>query len=457
VGEPTWKKNTQYIESLILNAAHEGNILPLTSSCNVFCKFCSHRQNFAEVEVYRIAPRSRAEVEKALTFMNPARPVVIGESVTRIIEGEPFTHPSIIEILQLVRATFPGTTIQITTNGSLLDKETVEVLRRLGKIVVNLSLNSATEAGRVLLMGDTNASQSIQSAVLLKEHGIPFHGSIVAMPHLVGWQDLNKTIKWLSLNGAQTIRILLPGFSKQAPPALRFEPALWDELYMFIAQLREEVPTPLTCEPPAICDLQPRVTGVIAGSPADRAGIQPGDLIVDINKKPVLTRVHAFNKVLKTSSPEITLKRKNNLITVKIPKKPWERSGLVMDYDIDPELIREMIRVVRQQRASKVLILTSELAGPIIKMALEHFFEDTSEVQVIVARNRFFGGSIKAAGLLTVEDFTAALKEYLQVKSQWQPQLVLLPGLAFDHRGRDLIGRSYYELEEQFGLPAKIL
>jgi len=457
VGESIWNKNTPYVESLILNAAHEGNILPLTSSCNALCIFCSHRQNFAGVEVYRIASRSRVEVERALTFMNPARPVVIGESATRIIEGEPFTHPSLIEILQLIRAKFPGTTIQITTNGSLLGKEVVEILRRLGRIVVNLSINSATETGRALLMGDINASQSIKSPVLLKEYGIPFHGSIVAMPHLVGWWDLNKTIKWLSMHGAQTIRIFLPGFSKQAPPALRFEPVLWDELYLFIARLREEVPTPLTCEPPDIRNLQPWVTGVIAGSPADRAGIRAGDLIVDINKTPALTRVHAFNKVLRMSSPEITLKRKDIQITARIHKKPGEQSGLVMDYDIDPALIREMTRVVRQQRASKVLILTSELADPIIKMALERFWGDTAEVQVTAARNRFFGGSIKAAGLLTVEDFAVALEEHFQDKSKWQPQLVLLPGLAFDRRGRDLTGRSYLELEDRFGVPVKAL
>lgn len=449
------KINVQYVESLILNGALEGNILPLTSSCNVRCIFCSHRQNPAGVEVYHIPPRSLAEVKRTLSYMDPSRPVIIGESVTRIIEGEPFTHPLIKEILQLIRTSFPATTIQITTNGCLLDEDAVKALGQLGGVVVNLSINSATELGRAMLMGDVNAQRSIKSVALLQECSIPYHGSIVAMPHLVGWQDLKQTITWLALHGAETIRVFLPGFSEQASPALRFEPSLWNELNSFVARLREKVSTPLSCEPPVIHDLQPLVAGVIAGSPAARAGIRAGDIIVNINNRAALTRVHAFNQVLTAAFPEISLLRRGKLINVKIPKKLNERSGLVMDYDLDPLLIKDIARVVRQHRASQVLILSSELAGPIIEMALVRFLEDIAEVQIKATRSRFFGGSIKAAGLLTVADFMAAIEEHFQ--KPWRPQLILLPGLAFDRRGRDITGRSYFDLEEQFKITVKVL
>jgi len=449
--------NANHVENLILHGAVTGNILPLTSSCNMYCLFCSHRQNPSGLEVFRIAPRSRAEVEKTLSFMDPAYQVVIGESVTRIIEGEPFTHPDIVEILQLVRARFSGTTIQITTNGSLLDEKTVESLRLLGRIVINLSLNSATEAGRAILMGDANALNSIKCPLLLRERGVPFHGSVVAMPHLVGWHDLGETIKYLSECGAETIRIFLPGFSELAPPALRFDSFIWNELHLFVTRLREELSTPLTCEPPVIHDLEPRIAGVIAGSPAERAGIRTGDLIVNVNKTPPLTRVHAFNKVLRTPSPVLTLIRGDEQVNIKINKNSGERSGLVMDYDIDPDLIEDISRVIQRRRASQVLVLTSEFAGPVIKMALERFYQGVAEIRVVVVRNRFFGGSIKAAGLLTIEDFSMALEGFLHGCPGWQPQLVLLPGLAFDHRGRDLTGRFYMDLGEQYGLAVEAL
>jgi len=448
--------NANHIENLILHAALAGNILPLTSSCNLCCIFCSHRQNPSGVEVCRIAPRSRVEVERTLSFMDPAYPVVIGESVTRIIEGEPFTHPAIVKILQLVRDRFPVTTIQITTNGSLLDERTVERLRLLDRIVINLSLNSATEVGRAVLMGDANALNSIKCPLLLKEYGVPFHGSVVAMPHLVGWQDLEETIKYLSECGAETIRVFLPGFSELAPPALRFDPSIWNELHFFVTRLREEISTPLTCEPPVIHDLEPWIAGVIAGSPAEQAGIRTGDLIVKVNETTPLTRVHAFKKVLGTSSPVLTLIRGDEQINVRIIKNSGERSGLVMDYDMDPGLIEDISRVIQRRRVSQVLVLTSEFAGPVIKMALEQY-QSVAEIQVVVVRNRFFGGSIKSAGLLTVEDFSRALEEFLHGCPGWQPQLVLLPGLAFDHRGRDLTGRFYMDLGERYGLMVEVL
>ncbi|OPX90440.1 MAG: molybdenum cofactor biosynthesis protein A [Pelotomaculum sp. PtaB.Bin104] len=449
------KIDGQYVESLILNGALEGNILPLTSSCNVHCIFCSHRQNPAGVQVYHIAPRSMAEVKRTLSYMDSSRPVIIGESVTRIIEGEPFTHPLIKEILQLIRITFPFTTIQLTTNGCLIDGDMADFLRKLGGVVVNLSINSATELGRAMLMGDTAPHRSLKSAALLQGHGITYHGSIVAMPHLVGWQDLEQTINWLALYDAETIRVFLPGFSKLASPALRFEPHLWEELVSFVDGLKDKLLTPLSCEPPFIHDLQPQVAGVIAGSPAARAGVRSGDIIKEINNTAALSRVHAFKQVLASPHPAVTLHRGGRIIKLKISKAQGERSGLVMDYDIDPSVIINIARVIRQQRAAEVLVLTSELAGRLMKMALASFIEDIAQIKLLVVHNRFFGGSIKAAGLLTVADCLSALEEYFQ--KPWRPQLILLPGLAFDRSGRDITGRSYFDIEEKYRIAVKVL
>lgn len=446
-----------YIESIVLTGAGEGNILPLTSACNVRCVFCSHRQNPPGVEVFRIAPRSRTEVERILSFMDPGRPVVIGESVTRIIEGEPFTHPAITDILRLVRATFPHTTIQITTNGSLLDEKMVDLLGRLGNVVVYLSLNSAGEMGRALLMGDVNAGRAIKSAVLLKEYRVPFQGSVVAMPHLVGWSDLEETVKYLCACCAETVRVFLPGFTALAAPALCFESSLWEELNTFVSRLREEVSVPLTCEPPAIGDLEPKVAGVIAASPAAGAGIRAGDVIETINGLPVHSRVHAFKQALEAGSPEISVKRGNETLVLQVKKKPGERSGLVMDYDLDPGLIGDMARAARRRGAPGVLVLTSELAGPVIKSGLRRFWRIDVDVEAMVVKNRFFGGSIKAAGLLTVADFELAVEEFLKNRPGKKPRLALLPGLAFDRRSRDLTGRSYLDLGERFGITFEVI
>lgn len=458
MGEFSGKKTPGNIESVVLAGALEGNVLPLTSGCNVCCLFCSHRQNPPEVEVFHIAFRSVPEVEKTLSYMDPRRPIVIGESATRIIEGEPFTHPAITEVLRLVRAAFPETTVRITTNGSLLDEKTVDLLSRLGNIEVCLSLNSCSEAGRALLMGDVNPGCAIKSAELMKEFGVPFHGSIVAMPHVVGWMDLESTVKYLCSCGAKTVRVFLPGFTALSAPALRFEHTLWKELHKFILRLRKETGVPLTCEPPLITDLKPEVTGVMAFSPAARAGLRAGDVIEAVDGQHVLTRVHAFNLIMEAGSPELVIMREGNKkLTLRVDKGPGERAGVVMDYDMDPGLIRGMNRAARRRGVSSVLVLTSELAYPVVSAGLRRFWKGKVDVEAAVVKNNFFGGSIKAAGLLTVDDFGAALEKYFRERAGKRTQLVILPGRAFDLRGRDLTGKSYLELKKRFGVHFEIL
>ena len=447
----------EFIENLILQCAVNDNILPLTSVCNMGCLFCSHRQNPPGVRVYRIPPRELDDIEEALSYMDPVSPVIIGESVTRIIEGEPFTHPYIDEILQLVRNKFAGAAIRITTNGSLLNESRVRRLADLTGVELNLSLNSASLQGRKLLMGDSQAERSIRNARLLAEYGLVFHGSVVAMPHLVGWQDIRNTVKYLSGCGAATIRIFLPGFTRLAPSYLHFAPDLLTDLRHFLDELCREVETPLLCEPPLINAFTPQVAGVLNASPAARAGIKRGDILASVDGLPVSTRVEAFEVVYKTASPLLEVVRGQDRLQLRLIKSSGESSGLVMDYDLHPGLVREIRQLAKSCRASNTLVLTGVFAAPLLRMAMEKFGSDSADIEVLAVPNRFFGGSIQAAGLLTVADFREALEQYSATNSRSQTDLVLLPGLAFDSRGFDLTGRSYLELEEMSGAAVRII
>ncbi len=457
MGEYLETKNAPDAAKRILYETVAANTLPLTSSCNVHCVFCSHLNNPPGIEVYRISPRSLEDVEKDLCALDPAKPIIIGESATRIIEGEPFTHPALAEILQMLRFHFPRTPIQITTNGSLLDREKVKMLKNLGNVVVYLSLNSAGVKGRKVLMADQRGLQAIRSAVLLQKYGVPFHGSVVALPHLVGWKDLAETVKYLSACGAETVRVFLPGFSSLAARGLKFKPSLWKEIKVFIARLREEVSTPITCEPPLLEGLEPEVAGVIAASPAELAGIRAGDIIEAVNGSRVHTRVQAFRQITRIGSPLLELRREGHPFTVQVQKEPGRRSGLVLDYDLDPALIDDLARALRRHRVEGALVLTSELAGPLLDLALRQFWKEGRVLELVVVKNLFFAGNICVAGLLTVSDFEAAVAAFLERKPRQKPPLVLLPGVAFDSRGRDITGRSYLELEERFAFSCQVL
>jgi len=80
----------------LLYHSHIRGVLPLTSECNMRCVFCSNRFNPPGVRVAFIRPRAPAEVVDSLDELAPAERVVIGESATRICEGEPFTHPEVV-------------------------------------------------------------------------------------------------------------------------------------------------------------------------------------------------------------------------------------------------------------------------------------------------------------------------------------------------------------------------
>jgi NifB/MoaA-like Fe-S oxidoreductase len=277
------------------------------------------------------------------------------------------------------------------------------------------------------------------------------------MPHLVGWDDLVETVRYLEQQGAETIRLFLPGYTRLAGPELRFEQSFREEIDLFLMRLRGELEVPLTIEPPLIKDLHPVVAGVIANSPAAAAGVRAGDVIQTVGGLPALTRVQAFKMVLEAGCPEIAVSRGGRIYVLNFKKKPGERSGLVMDYDLDPVLIENVGRAVRRHGVTEAAALVSELAAAVISLGIKRFLKDDMAVKVLPVKNRFFSGSIGAAGLLTVEDFKISLEEYLIDNPGKKPGIILLPSLAFDRQGKDLTGRSYLELEKYFKTNFEVL
>lgn len=436
---------------LVYESAHRGNILPLTSVCNVSCVFCSHQQNPPDIQTYKTGHRNLQQIEDTLQFITAEKKIVIGESVTKVIEGEPFTHPMIKEILSVIRNRYPHTDIQITTNGTLIDSKMAKFLAELGRVEINLSLNSADPAVRKRLMNDEKAGIAVRTPDCLAKTGVPYHGSVVAMPHVSGWSDLRETIIYLSTAGARTIRVFLPGFTRLAPEHLRFRPDLREALSSFISSLEEEVSTPITIEPPIIGDIRARVKGVIKNSPAYNAGLIRNDIVDSVNGQKCVSRVDAFHRVREGGPVCLDVLRNNQVFSITVPKEPCQPSGLVMDYDIDPLQIKDVQRLSGKYK--KVSLMCSVLGAPILKMAVQAV-DIEHKIEIIPVANRYFGGSIMSAGLLMVSDFLQVLKE---VSYCQDTEAVLLPAVAFDREGRDLAGKSYVKIQEVAGLPVEII
>ncbi|MDN5325891.1 MAG: hypothetical protein PWP41_587 [Moorella sp. (in: firmicutes)] len=469
---------------LALVTASRYNILPLTSTCNLACLFCSHRQNPPGVETWRLPPLKGEEVDNLLDYLDGDRKIVIGESATRLIEGEPLTHPDFLAIMRKIRRRFPRARLEITTNGTLLTPKLIREMADLQPLEINLSLNSASPEGRRRLMGDKNPGAALKAPMALQQAGIIYQGSLVACPWLVGWDDFRETILYLARAGARTIRVFLPGYTRLAPPELRFPPGLRRQIEGELEQLRSLTDVPLLLEPPFLDNLLPEVEGVIPGTPAARAGLKRGDLILEIDGRKPRSRVEAYRLAAVPGQRRLLVGRSHGKnygsselkLTGGQPGKSngscsepsatgegiqgaffelevgREGSGLTFAWDFDPDLLPEIEKACRRHGARKVLILTSRLGATVVKDAVAGL---SLYLEVVATPSRFFGGSIGCAGLLTLADFQAAWQDWQEAKGP--ADLIILPSIAFDYQGRDLAGEHYLNLAASTGVPVELV
>lgn len=443
----------------IINTVFRTNILPLISECNTSCVFCSHKQNPHEVEVFRLPKLSLGDIEDLLDFLSPNKKIVIGEAATRIIEGEPLLHKNFLEIVTLIRKKFKFTPIQITTNGILLNAELVNSLVELGNIELNISVNCVKEEKRRKILGIKNCGNISEKVQLLRDR-IRFTGSMVYVPEIMDTEDVEEVISLLDSSGADTVRVFLPGVSAMAEKVPDFL-SLYKEMKISLNSVREKYSIPVVVEPAIIDNLDCSIEGIIRNSPAWSAGMRAEDVIVEINGEKINSRVDAFNKAFRAANPMIGLLRGGEDLEVKLRKAKNTSPGFVVLYDIDTDVIDQIKRVVERNlmsketninslTAKKVWFLTSELAINILK-SLFNLDDLNFEYDIISVKNRYFGGTIMCAGLMTVQDVMSTLRQELQRKEK--PDLIILPSIMFDFKNRDLLGRNMKEIEDELRIP----
>ncbi len=442
------------VEQLLLDSVYRDNLLPITSGCNTRCIFCSNPQNPPDVETYQIPPLNLTKVSDLLEFIDPTRKVVIGEAASRINEGEPLTHPNFKEILLNIRRKYPSTLLQVTTNGILLTPEMARFLADIGNVELNISINAASLDARGRLMGNRDDA-AVKSLPLLAKLGLSFHGSIVAMPHVTGWNELARTIHLLGAAGALTTRIFLPAYTRWAAPTAVVPDNLWPEIRLFIQDLRQRNDMPLVCEPPELLDLRAVVEGIILGSAAAEIGLAIGDEITEIEGQPVFCRVDAFTKLKNiTGKVQLTVRRRGSTSYMTMVKAVDQAPGVVLNYDVNPELFEAIKTMCNRKGYNRVLLLVSKSAQKIIEVGLN---QATTDIEFVVkpVPNRYFGGNIQAAGLLVNDDFSAAIDELGDQIQKFDA--VFLPAIPYDRWGRDLKGNSYTDLAENLSVNLEIV
>jgi NifB/MoaA-like Fe-S oxidoreductase len=436
----THLKKGQALQQLLVEAVRKDNVLPLTGICNLSCIFCSHRNNPPGTNAFSFAPLPEEIWSDLACYLDPERKIIIGESATRLREGEPFTHPQFQKVIRKLRLLYPKTLIQLTTNGSLFREDTAAFLAALKPLELVISLNSASAYWRRLIMNDNSPEVALAVPELLAIYNIPFHGSLVALPHLTGFNDFNATVAELDRYGAETIRILLPGYTALSDPFIIPPAGTKERIYDYAARANTRFNSVVLVEPPLIEDLEPLVEGVIKGSPASKADLRTGDRIDLIDGVKPLTRVGAFNMLDNKTIAHLIISRGNINVKASISSCSEKPTGLVMNYDLDPD---QILRVKsRLSESIKTLMLLSEPALSRWQAAAVKYCLNNITFKTV--RSNFFGGSINCAGLLTVGDFQAALNEVVYPDRYEQ---ILIPSISFDDSGRDMSGLHYHNLQ----------
>ncbi|MFZ5989454.1 MAG: DUF512 domain-containing protein, partial [Bacillota bacterium] len=356
-----------------------------------------------------------------------------------------------LRIISLIRKKYKKTPVQITTNGTLLSEEIVKSMEELRHIELNLSVNCIDDEKRRTILG-LKRQDSIRNKIELLKDRINFSASAVLVPGIIDACDIEEMLAFLSAAGASSIRLYIQGYTREAKSGFDFD-KVYEETSNILKSLRPKYEIPVVLEPSYIDDLDCRIEGIIKGSPAHSSGMKEGDVIIKVDGSEVRSRVDGFNSVFRKKNPRVRIKRGAEVIELALMKQKSSSPGFIVLYDIDPDITLDINKLVSRYKAGNVLFMTSELAFNVLA-GLFKTSEFTFDYEILRVKNLFFGGSIKCAGLLTAEDIIAAAKEYLSRGKR--PDLIVLPPVMFDYKGRDLVGRNIKEIENELGINVDI-
>ena len=122
--------------ALLINRTLNGDTLDylefhLADHCNLNCAGCFHFSPFADHHLADLKSVRRDFAALKTKFRNIRH--------IRIMGGEPFLHPQLVEFARVVRSTFPCSRIRVVTNGVLISyKEHKEELRELAELGVGI-------------------------------------------------------------------------------------------------------------------------------------------------------------------------------------------------------------------------------------------------------------------------------------------------------------------------------
>jgi molybdenum cofactor biosynthesis enzyme MoaA len=201
-----------------------GSNIAISSVCNSNCIFCSNCQN--PFKIKRVGFISREDFLKQLFYIKYNQPPSDQISLSDVLpgtisEGEALLHPEFPLFVSDIRKHLPNSVrINITTNGGLLTQEVIDFLGANNPVDVSISIPSFSKEIWLKMFGVTNErlyETAVSSFTKLKNVGVNISASVVPLPAMTGWDDLELTIKTLKEVGVNIITVWYPGYTKHTP------------------------------------------------------------------------------------------------------------------------------------------------------------------------------------------------------------------------------------------------
>ena len=457
------------------------------AACNCSCKFC---YEYGNILFSRYGLLTYAEARERLMYYNPNT----GEGIIPVLRryGEPTINPDFLRILAEMRRVSPDEVLFFVTNGSMLTEPVVKELRRLQRVQMSLSINTVDVARRKDLMGFPTlrlAEQGIRAAELLYRHGVRYESTIVTWPPL-DFDMLERAVEYLWQNHTMVITFSLPSYSRHFPShAVPFRDEddifeIWDRLCDWIQEMRRRYTLPILHHPVRDLTAAPRIEGVLRHSPAERAGVLPGDVIHSVNGERVFHVPSAKDKLVAAcrshDEATLTVLRDGQLRDLLLSHDGYSNDddgypyklpdeGIIPEYCFGAEMrsgfdladITALAEMIEQENAQEVLLCSSE---PVIHVALEAIKLMRTHLPVLarvnlyvsVPEHRWWGGSFVVGDLYMVEDYAGAIQDFIDAHG-CKPDLVILPRTFGNRWGMDLAGQSAYTLGRRFDLRVRLL
>jgi uncharacterized Fe-S cluster-containing radical SAM superfamily protein len=471
-------------------ASLEANVGSISSYCNCNCEFCYEKGTRGAGIAFGRTQLSRSELETRIRHYSSEKKT--GLLPSSRFSLEPFANPHCLEMLERIREAAPGEQISLTTNGSRLTEDVIARLARLRPILVTVSMNAATPELRRLTMRDRDpegAVIALDSIPLLRQYELPFLGSYVPWPSKP-LSDMADMVRLLDRHDAVVARICLPSWTDYSHAEPPFDTEnYWREILGVIKELRQEVSLPIHVMPNMyeFRTLRPLVQGTIKYSPAAQAGFRHGDIIVEIDGQTVYTRpevsgwLRARFDDREVSQTSFVVERQGERLPLEVRHAPLEELAYPYYWLAHPDAPRtwagalglhladgfEMSSLVRLKEivedypGQRLLLFVSPLGEPHFIEAMQLLgdlahFVDTADIYVESLAPRYWGGNVMVGDLWTVGDIIERAQDWTARQGK-RPDVIVLPSTFLSTGGRDLLGRSYLEVERALDVEVRLL